>query len=38
MYSVDPYDVRINNIEIRILGDNESRLEISNEHSWAHFH
>ena len=30
MDSVDPYDIRINNIEIRILGDNESRVEIVN--------
>ena len=28
MDSVDPYDIRINNIEIRILGNNESRVEI----------
>ena len=29
--SVDPYDIRINNIEIRILGDNESRVKTTNE-------
>ena len=29
MDSVDPYDVRINNIEIRMLGDNESRIKIT---------
>ena len=31
MDSIDPYDVRINNIEIKILGDNESRVKITNE-------
>ena len=31
MDSVDPYDIRINNIEIRMLGDNESRIKITNE-------
>ena len=31
MDSVDPYDVRINNIEIRMLGDNKSRVRIINE-------
>ena len=31
MDSVDPYDIRINNLEIRILGDNESRVKITKE-------
>ena len=31
MDSVDPYDVLINNIEIRMLGDNESRVKMTNE-------
>ena len=31
MDSVDPYDVRINNIEIKLLGDTESRVELTNE-------
>ena len=31
MDSVDLYDIRINNIEIRILGDNENRVKITNE-------
>ena len=31
MDSVDQYDIRINNIEIKILGDNESRVKITNE-------
>ena len=31
MDSVDPYNIRIKNVEIRILGDNKSRVRITNE-------